>query len=89
MANNIIKDREQLRAKLQGAALIALADTKNGSSKIMVEPLEYESIFNKAKDKVGKNLILSFGRKEEDRTVSGLIFSIEKLRLLNSKMFVI
>ena len=41
MANNIIKDREQLRAKLQGAALIALADTKNGSSKIMVEPLEY------------------------------------------------
>ena len=89
MANNIIKDREQLRAKLQGAALIALADTKNGSSKIMVEPLEYESIFNKAKDKVGKNLILSFGRKEEDRTVSGLIFSIEKLRLLNSKRFVI
>ena len=26
MANNIIKDREQLRAKLQGAALIALAN---------------------------------------------------------------
>ncbi len=50
--------------------------------------MSYEALTQGIKDNVGDSFLLTFGRKEEDRTVSNVDFHFEELILLTPNRFV-